>query len=115
MFTVDRNRCEGCGVCVQRCPVGAISLVGGKAAIDGDKCIGCGTCAQVCPRGAISEVGVPERAQPGKVSRLAPVVGSAMALLGRLAVPYLMDVLRGHRGGPTGGRGRGFRRRGRRW
>ena len=80
-------------------------MVEGKAVIDQGRCMGCGACAQVCPRGAISEVGVPERAPVG--FRLVPALGSTLALLGRLAVPYLMDLL----GGRRGGGGRGFRRR----
>ena len=56
MFVVDRNKCIGCGICVQNCPVGAISLVDGKAEIDRGRCVECGTCARVCPRGAITAI-----------------------------------------------------------
>jgi len=110
MFHVDRNKCLGCGICVQRCPVGAITLVEGKAVIDQDKCTGCGACVQICPGKAISEVGVPKRAPVGTGSRLVPALSSTLALLGRLTAPYLMDVSTGRRGR----RGRGFRRR-KRW
>ena len=52
--TVDKKRCVGCGECVRYCPVRAIRLVKGKAAIDGDKCIRCGECTVTCPHGAIA-------------------------------------------------------------
>jgi ferredoxin len=45
--------CAGCGLCVDLCPVGAISLVEGTARIGAD-CKGCGRCAALCPNGAIA-------------------------------------------------------------
>ncbi len=47
------DSCDGCGVCVERCFMQAITLRDGKAVI-GDGCRGCGRCAQVCPLQAIS-------------------------------------------------------------
>lgn len=44
--------CTGCGVCMDLCHVGAISLQGGRATI-GEGCKGCGRCATACPAGAI--------------------------------------------------------------
>jgi heterodisulfide reductase subunit A len=50
---VVSDLCDGCGVCVPVCPVGAISMVGGKAVVSPFQCTGCGGCVPVCPREAI--------------------------------------------------------------
>jgi len=51
-----RNVEKKCGICVQRCPFGAITAEPGRAAvINPAKCMGCGTCAADCPTGAISQ------------------------------------------------------------
>lgn len=54
-MVVNKNVCIGCQTCIGCCPVGAISLVDGKAKIDPAKCIKCGTCKAVCPVSAISD------------------------------------------------------------
>lgn len=53
MFNIDKEKCAGCGICLNVCPVEAISMVEDKAEIDEGKCIECGKCAQVCPKEAI--------------------------------------------------------------
>lgn len=52
--------CKGCGLCIVRCPVKALSfgndlnfLGTPMPKIDIDKCIACGLCQQTCPDGAI--------------------------------------------------------------
>lgn len=48
--------CDGCGACVDVCPVPEI-IIGDKGmrhSIDKDKCIGCGICLNACPAHAIS-------------------------------------------------------------
>lgn len=49
----DASSCNGCGTCVQYCPVHAISLVNEKCNIDSRKCIGCGQCELQCPEDAV--------------------------------------------------------------
>ncbi|MBS3759222.1 MAG: 4Fe-4S binding protein [Desulfobacterales bacterium] len=50
----DSDKCVGCGICVDRCPMGAISLSDKKAVIDPKRCIGCGVCVPACKPGALS-------------------------------------------------------------
>ncbi len=68
---VNEEKCTGCGVCAQKCPIeaidefnqglserGAIYVKYPQAvplvfAVDRNKCIGCGTCQEVCKAGAI--------------------------------------------------------------
>lgn len=50
---VDREKCTGCGACVDSCPLEIISVQEGKAHID-DSCAECGSCIDACPTGAIS-------------------------------------------------------------
>lgn len=41
--------CAGCGKCAARCPMGALSVMDGKALVDRARCVLCGYCAPVCP------------------------------------------------------------------
>ena len=43
------EKCIGCGACADICPVGAVSLMGGKARTDRALCTACGMCLAVCP------------------------------------------------------------------
>jgi len=51
---VDPEKCTGCGLCVEVCPVEAIRLEGDVAVVDPKACTGCGTCVDECPNGAIA-------------------------------------------------------------
>ena len=51
---VDAGSCTACGLCIEVCPVKAISENGSDAvAVDPALCIGCGLCAFECPVAAI--------------------------------------------------------------
>lgn len=47
------GKCVLCGTCVERCPMGAISIEDGKLTINRDVCIGCGACATGCAQHAM--------------------------------------------------------------
>ncbi len=54
---VDKNKCRGCGRCIQVCPYFAITLQtdsnqGWFAVVDDAFCKGCGNCISVCPSNA---------------------------------------------------------------
>ena len=54
LATVDPDTCTGCGTCVERCQVGAMSLPDETAVVDAKRCIGCGLCVTGCPADAVT-------------------------------------------------------------
>lgn len=54
IIAIDESLCDGCGLCANGCPEGALKIVDGKARLVGDLlCDGLGACIGTCPRGAI--------------------------------------------------------------
>jgi Na+-translocating ferredoxin:NAD+ oxidoreductase RNF subunit RnfB len=60
---VDESECNGCGKCVNACPVEAMTLVSTndphhpkmkKAKVDEDICLGCGVCVRTCTKNGLS-------------------------------------------------------------
>jgi uncharacterized protein (DUF362 family)/Pyruvate/2-oxoacid:ferredoxin oxidoreductase delta subunit len=47
------DKCIACGVCVQNCPVQAITIVNGRARTDLKRCIHCYCCHELCPEDAV--------------------------------------------------------------
>jgi NAD-dependent dihydropyrimidine dehydrogenase PreA subunit len=112
MYAIDKEKCIGCAICIDYCPVGAIRMHDGKAEIN-DQCIDCGKCVNSCPQGAISPVHEPET-----VPRFFPPIQGQM--------PYGFNFNSRGRGlgfgmgrglgrGPRDGRGRGRGGGGKRW
>jgi len=67
---VDETQCNGCGKCVNVCPVEAMTLVSSndphhpkmkKAKVDEDICLGCGVCVRTCAHESLSLRSRPQR------------------------------------------------------
>jgi Fe-S-cluster-containing hydrogenase component 2 len=117
VIQVNQELCDGCGVCVDACSVGAIQLVDQQALIDDALCTQCEACADVCPNEAIAALSIPAgsvsivvlpAAEPRPVPvrgqaalltmaaparGLRPLAGAALAFLGSDVAPRLVDVL----------------------
>lgn len=59
-ITIDHEKCNGCGICVNVCKSFCLELDGKKLHLTGDVkfgCIGCGQCVAVCQQDAIMVTG----------------------------------------------------------
>jgi NAD-dependent dihydropyrimidine dehydrogenase PreA subunit len=71
MVYVDEKLCTGCGLCLDACARGAISIVGQTASVDDRLCTACGRCVDICMTDAIVliETVEPEPAAPVQTPR----------------------------------------------
>ena len=55
-LAIDSEKCDGCGACVDVCPVTVLKINKNKKCVivNLDECIECRACEAVCPTGAIS-------------------------------------------------------------
>jgi electron transfer flavoprotein alpha subunit/NAD-dependent dihydropyrimidine dehydrogenase PreA subunit len=71
LLDIDKDKCIGCGACIDVCPFGALSLVDDMVVVN-DKCTGCGACLLACPMHALS---LQEKPPLKTVENLAPYSG----------------------------------------
>ncbi len=54
MVKINKEKCSGCGNCVEVCPFGVLEIKNGKAVVKYlEKCKKCGACVSACPNNAI--------------------------------------------------------------
>ena len=55
IIRIDESKCDGCAICCEGCPEGALQLIDGKARLVSEiTCDGLGACVAECPQGAIT-------------------------------------------------------------
>jgi len=70
--TIDEEKCVSCGVCVERCPFGTISMEEEPALVNPVGCMGCGACLASCPSEAIEMKKDPTKSAPLDLDALIP-------------------------------------------
>jgi len=101
MLTIELDRCDGCGDCVEVCPERAIQLVGGLAQINSELCTECEVCVPACPAGAIRvarpvvvrEEPVVAMAERPRLSALATLAGATLSFIGSQLLPRAADAI----------------------
>ncbi len=53
---LDADACVGCGECIERCQVEALTLDGDTVSLNTGRCLGCGLCISTCPAEALKLV-----------------------------------------------------------
>lgn len=110
-ISIDRDLCNGCGICVEICPFNGVKLDEENIAVLLDACTECGACVDECPVEAISVTVIKEgiidvsqysgvltfaEQRDGKLTRVArQLVGKARQLADILGV-RVETVLLGH-------------------
>jgi Fe-S-cluster-containing hydrogenase component 2 len=61
---LEAESCSGCGVCLERCQMGALVLKGKTVQLNRHRCIGCGLCVSTCSAGALRLYRKPRPQQP---------------------------------------------------
>ncbi len=137
MIEISRDRCTGCGECVEVCPTGALSIEAGRAQVDQALCRGCEACVGACQEGAVISVAAPvavaepRQPQPRPVAvievppprtapvpwsqRILPALAGVISYTGREVLPRVLEILAatpqerrpGAQGQPTSGTGQG--------
>jgi electron transport complex protein RnfB len=89
----EPDTCIGCGVCVQRCQMDALSLVDDKVVLDLDRCIGCGVCVPTCLTDSLSLVRKPESEQRPVPKTFRDTMIQLMKMRGKLKPSFVANVV----------------------
>lgn len=69
IMTVDEQNCNGCELCVDRCPMDAIEMKDAVVELSKEQCVGCGLCVSACHMDALRMVVRAERQTPPRTHR----------------------------------------------
>ncbi len=54
-ITIDKEKCNGCGECVDICPAEVLEMKDEKSEVTAiEECLGCESCVETCPEEAIT-------------------------------------------------------------
>ncbi|MBD3319468.1 MAG: hypothetical protein GF350_00055 [Chitinivibrionales bacterium] len=56
MIHISKNKCVGCGMCVDECVNRCINVIDSVACISQDDCVQCRSCIYICPQSAIIDI-----------------------------------------------------------
>ncbi len=79
--TLNADACVACGVCTERCPMGALTLTedADAVALAVERCIGCGLCVSTCPTQALAL----ERKPQGELPKVPATLTEAVLQMAR--------------------------------
>jgi Na+-translocating ferredoxin:NAD+ oxidoreductase subunit B len=88
----DSDKCSGCGTCIDRCQMDALTVIDGNTHFNPDRCIGCGLCVNTCSEGALTLLRKPKQEQsyvPGNLTETYIRLGQVR---GKMNIPKLIGL-----------------------
>ncbi len=90
---LDQDLCTGCGVCVERCQMDALTLDHDKVILDQKYCIGCGLCVSTCPSNALTLKRKPGPEKPKVPEKLTSAAVRRLRVRGKLGLGRVSSLL----------------------
>ncbi|MGM0466971.1 MAG: 4Fe-4S binding protein [Acidobacteriota bacterium] len=90
---LDQDLCTGCGVCVERCQMDALTLDHDKVILDQKYCIGCGLCVSTCPSNALTLKRKPGPEKPKVPEKLTSAAVKRLRVRGKLGLGRVSSLL----------------------